>query len=448
MARTARRMLYWYSNDRAVAATLGTFLGVGTTEKGGQFAPNDPAQLQNFQDWLVDVVTFAEGGFASFGYSEAWLMKGDSLQQRKTLDDWVQTYNSNECSRMRTMGAFCGEPGLRDGHGRGHELSGPGLDGGPGSVVVLDGQCDDAERRERVVPEEEEVLRCWASKGALGCPSITRMSLFTIPIPALGTAYPGGAITCTTPAPKVYLLTFVSPPDNRLTTPVLKALLSALDVLEFGGHAPGVVVTTSGIQKFYSNGLDLAHAAETDGYWPLLYAVWARFLTYPMPTVAWMNGHAFAGGLMLATSHDYRLAPSPRGFLCLNELLFGAPLKPAMAAIFRHKLPSATYRTLVLEAKRFNADEALAAGIVDGVATGLDDVLGFIAQRELAEKPKSGVYGILKGEMYKDLLQMLSGPGLEAEEARFDADQARNAERREFGRVWYEQWEKEDKAKL
>jgi enoyl-CoA hydratase/carnithine racemase len=170
-----------------------------------------------------------------------------------------------------------------------------------------------------------------------------------------------------------------------------------------------------------------------------------------MPTVAWMNGHAFAGGLMLAASHDYRLAPSPRGLLCLNELLFGAPLKPAMAAIFRHKLQPSTYRTVVLEAKRFTAEEALAAGIVDGIATGQDDVLQFVAQRELTEKPKSGVYGTLKGEMYKDLLLMLSGPGLEAEEARFDADQARNNERKEFGRVWFEQWNKggnEDKAKL
>jgi hypothetical protein len=105
------------------------------------------------------------------------------------------------------------------------------------------------------------------------------MSLFTIPIPALGNAYPGGQITCTTPVPKVYLLTFESPPDNRQTTPFLKALLSALDVLEFGGYEPGVVVTTSRIQKFYSNGLDLAHAVETEGFWALLYSVWARFLT-------------------------------------------------------------------------------------------------------------------------------------------------------------------------
>lgn len=46
-----------------------------------------------------------------------------------------------------------------------------------------------------------------------------------------------------------------------------------------------------------------------------------------MPTVAWMNGHAFAGGLMLAMHHDYRVMNAERGFACLNELEFGAPLK-------------------------------------------------------------------------------------------------------------------------
>lgn len=272
--------------------------------------------------------------------------------------------------------------------------------------------------------------------------------LFTIPIAPLE-AHVGGSVTCTSPAPKVYVLSFSSPPDNRLTTPFLTALLSALDVLEFGGHEPGVVVTTSSIQKFYSNGLDLGHAVGTDGFWPLLYSVWARFLTFPMPTVAWMNGHAFAGGLMLAMSHDYRLAPSPRGHMCLNELVFGAPLKPAMAALFRHKLPAASYRTLVLEAKRFNADEAVAAGIADGVADrGLESVLGFVEARGLVEKPKSGVYGTLKGEMYKDLVAFLKSPTMEVEEARFDAEQAAQGERREFGKVWVEQWKKENKAKL
>lgn len=105
------------------------------------------------------------------------------------------------------------------------------------------------------------------------------MSLFTLPIPPCGTDHPGGTIVCTEPSPAVYLLTFTSPPDNRLTTPFCKTLLAALDIIEFGGYKPGVVVTTSGIPKFYSNGLDLGHATETEGFWALLYEVWRRFLT-------------------------------------------------------------------------------------------------------------------------------------------------------------------------
>ena len=295
--------------------------------------------------------------------------------------------------------------------------------------------------------------------------------LFSIPIEPLGTAHPGGAITCTKPrAPdSIYQLTWTSPPDNRITTPFCKALLAALDVLEFGGYEPGVVITTSGITKFYSNGLDLEHAIGTEGFWPLFYGVWKRFLTYvsflpkryillkpvisicsfPMPTIALLNGHTFAGGLMLSMAHDYRLAPSPKGYLCLNEVLFGAPLKPAMAAIFRHKLPSVTaLRTVALEAKRMSGDDAVALGLADGTCPrGVDDALALIDDRKLLEMPKAGVYGVIKGELYKDLIAELAGSGLEAEERRFVEDAAAEDERREFGKVWYEQWVK-DKAKL
>jgi Delta3-Delta2-enoyl-CoA isomerase len=102
--------------------------------------------------------------------------------------------------------------------------------------------------------------------------------LFTVPI-APCDPHPGGRIVCTEPESHIYLLTFTSPPDNRLVTPFCKAMLTALDILEFG-YPPGVVITTSAIQKFYSNGLDLDHAQEVEGYWTQsLYAMWKRFLT-------------------------------------------------------------------------------------------------------------------------------------------------------------------------
>lgn len=153
-------------------------------------------------------------------------------------------------------------------------------------------------------------------------------TLFTVPIVTSPSSDKGrGTIICTSTVPKVYVLTFTAPPDNRLVSSVCQAFLLALDIIEFS-YPPGVVVTTSGIPKFYSNGLDLDHAGKTKGFWTeSLYKLFARLLTFPMPTVALMNGHAFAGGLMLAMYHDYRVFNPSRGFLCLNELDFGYPLK-------------------------------------------------------------------------------------------------------------------------
>ena len=241
-------------------------------------------------------------------------------------------------------------------------------------------------------------------------------TLFTIPIPPLG-SHPGGTITATEPAPQVYLLTINSPPDNRLTTASCTALLDALDLIEFGGYKPGVLVTTSGIAKFYSNGLDLEHALGTPGFLPnVLYKLFHRFLTYPMPTIALMPGHAFAGGLMLAMHHDYRVMNPAKGFACVNELDFGVPLKAAMSSIFRLKLPAATYRQLVLEAHRFPGKQALEFGIVDRLG-GLDDaVLELVRDKKLTRKAETGIYGLLKAEMYRESVKFLSAEGYEAEE--------------------------------
>lgn len=103
-------------------------------------------------------------------------------------------------------------------------------------------------------------------------------TLFTIPIQKTG-SHPGGTLTLTSPAEKVYLLTLTSPPDNRLTHLVCQALLQALDIIETR-LPPGVVITTSGIQKFYSNGLDLEAAMGTEGFFSdSLFAVFKRFIT-------------------------------------------------------------------------------------------------------------------------------------------------------------------------
>jgi enoyl-CoA hydratase/carnithine racemase len=159
-----------------------------------------------------------------------------------------------------------------------------------------------------------------------------------------------------------------------------------------------------------------------------------------MPTIALLPGHAFAGGLMLAMHHDYRVMNPSRGFACINELEFGVPLKPAMSSIFRLKLPATTYRSLVLEAHRFGGPAALEGGLVDRLG-GLDELLALVKERKLTTKAKTGIYGLLKAEMYRESVDYLTREGhkaaeerdrrmAEAEDKRRDAGQKRVEELR------------------
>ncbi|TAQ84927.1 hypothetical protein B7494_g6754 [Chlorociboria aeruginascens] len=273
--------------------------------------------------------------------------------------------------------------------------------------------------------------------------------LFTLPIIDPSTSSPGkGSFVCTSLSPQVYLLTFTSPPDNRLTTSFCQTFLLALDILEFS-YPAGVLITTSGISKFYSNGLDLDHWAKTPGYVnDSLYKLWERLLTYHMPSIALLNGHAFAGGLMLAMFHDYRIFNPTRGFLCLNELDFGAALLPPMASIFREKLADPkVYRSMILESKRFTAKEALEGGIVD-VLGGIEEVGKLVEERKLIEKTKSGAYKLLKKEMYRETMGYL-GEDDKVTQKIFKEKGVGEEQRKKEGKSRVQEWERNDlKAKL
>jgi ClpP class serine protease len=111
-----------------------------------------------------------------------------------------------------------------------------------------------------------------------------------------------------------------------------------------------------------------------------------------------------------------------------------------MSSIFREKIPNpAVYRAMVLEAKRFAGNEALEGGLVDGLG-GLEEVFALVKERKLIEKGKTGIYGTLKSEMYRESLGLLEGHI--TEEKRY-ADMTKDDERRKAdGRARVREWEK------
>lgn len=155
--------------------------------------------------------------------------------------------------------------------------------------------------------------------------------------------------------------------ENRFNAKFMAALHQALDEVE-NSEGPGALVTT-GAGKYYSNGLDLewmGSAGEEAASRNVrsVHSAFLRMLTFPMVTVAALNGHAFAAGAMLALAHDYRVMRADRGFFCLPEVDLGIPFTKQMDALIRARLPKVTAHEAMCTGKRYGGLEAAACQIV------------------------------------------------------------------------------------
>jgi enoyl-CoA hydratase/carnithine racemase len=138
---------------------------------------------------------------------------------------------------------------------------------------------------------------------------------------------------------------------------------------------------------------------EANGFVQEVHEVFGRMLTFPAITVAAINGHAFAGGAMLAMAHDFRVMRDDRGYWCLPEVDLGLPLTPAMFATVAAHLPRPALEEAVLTGRRYGGVDACAAGIASE-AVEEDEVLtrAVTLAAEMAAKDR----GVLRA--HKELL--------------------------------------------
>jgi enoyl-CoA hydratase/carnithine racemase len=207
---------------------------------------------------------------------------------------------------------------------------------------------------------------------------------------------------------EVFILT-MNDGENRWNTTFVREFNAHLDEVE-ASVGPAALITTSATEKFFSNGLDLewrASEGEHRGgdrsvFGSEFMALMSRLITFPIPTLAAVNGHAFGAGFMSALCHDVRFMRNDRGFICANEVEIGMVIPNPELALFRHKLPMNTFFETVQLAKRWTGPDAHAAGIVQQTEP-LDNLMP-AAMRRAAELAKLGanrkVYGKMKQAIY------------------------------------------------
>lgn len=197
--------------------------------------------------------------------------------------------------------------------------------------------------------------------------------------------------------------------ENRFHPDWLAEVHSHLDVVESAEGPRALVTTATG--KFFSNGLDLEWLASNGerfvAYVIDVHALLGRILAMPVPTVAAVQGHCFAGGAMLALAHDFRVMRVDRGFFCLPEIDINIPFSPGMAALIQARLSKKTAHEAMTTGRRYGGTDALATDIVDVVAHA-DDVLSSAIEvaRPLAGKA-GATLGAIKSRMYVQPLALL-----------------------------------------
>ena len=199
---------------------------------------------------------------------------------------------------------------------------------------------------------------------------------------------------------------------NALDTEFCNALAEQFDKLA-QSDARAVVVTGEG--KIFSAGVDLLRATSSGpdyfkSFLPALARLYTSAFFFSKPIIAAVNGHAAAGGCILACCADWRLMANSGGRIGVTELLVGVSFPPLAFEIMRfctaHKFPEVIYT-----AATYPPDEALRRGLVDEVvaADRLLELSLAAAERFAALRPAA--FALTKQQMRQPVVDALERHG-------------------------------------
>ena len=221
----------------------------------------------------------------------------------------------------------------------------------------------------------------------------------------------------------IAVITLDHPPVNALDLDVLKAIKQTLD--EVDGAEPRAAIFT-GTGSVFSAGADLVRVLEEDEdaiREAVLYLAVAfrAIFTFPRPLVAAVNGHAIAGGAVIACACDHRVAAEGEARIGLAELRVGVPF-PADALEIVRNATGRHFEEVVLFGRNYGVEDALRRGLVDEIVPAPEVLPTALARAERLASIPPPVYRLNK--------EAMRGPVLD----RIESYRAANDE--EAARLW------------
>ncbi len=238
---------------------------------------------------------------------------------------------------------------------------------------------------------------------------------------------------------EIAIVTLCKGKVHELSEPAVDQLHDAFRQLKKDETVRGVVLT--GTDKFFSFGLDIP------GFLSYQKTMFAQFLIkftdlyrymfiYPKPIIAAINGHAIAGGCMLANTCDLRVMVTGKSKISLNEITFGSSVFAGAAAMLKYLIGGRNAEKMLLTGKMFSAEEAAEMGLIDKIVR--EDELMDAA---IAEAKKLGAF---EQAAYTHIKRLLRGPVVRLMEQREEMAIS------EFNDIWYSAntWKKIQEIKI
>jgi enoyl-CoA hydratase/carnithine racemase len=197
------------------------------------------------------------------------------------------------------------------------------------------------------------------------------------------------------------------PPANAIDLDLANEFATALEAIESTDGIGALIVTGEG--SCFSAGLDLKvvptyDRAQQQAMVMQVNRLFGGLYGLPLPTIAAVNGHAIAGGVILALACDYRIGAEGDYKVGLAEARVGVPFPVAAMAIVQSELSHPVARTMVLTARNSSPHDALRMGVLDELQP--PELLlprAIEVAQEMAALPHD-IYGRIKRELRRAAL--------------------------------------------
>ncbi len=204
--------------------------------------------------------------------------------------------------------------------------------------------------------------------------------------------------------------------ENRQNLDFGLAMLKAFDeILE--DKTTTAVILTSNDEKNFSLGVDLPwlmkRLQENDlqsikDFMYRMNDVFRTCLTYPMPVIAAINGHAFGNGAIISCACDFRFMRSDRGSFCFPDVDINIPFLPGMLAWCKKAIPPYKFQEMYLTGKRTSAPELEEHHVIVKACRDLDELRKESLAFAKTFTKKRKIFTEHKQRIYKDIIDIMA----------------------------------------